>query len=91
VQWAFRQAGVEIPRVTHDQWWTGEHLDYSEARRGDLLFWRTDPTAPDYISHVAIYLGNGKMLEAPRTGDVVKITDVRLDKMAGVVRVHVAE
>ena len=31
------------------------------------------------------------MLEAPRTGDVVKITDVRLDKMAGVVRVHVAE
>lgn len=91
VQWAFRQAGVEIPRVTHDQWWAGEHVDYAEARRGDLIFWRSDPTAPDYISHVAIYLGDGKMLEAPRTGDVVKVTDVRTDKMAGVVRVHVAD
>ncbi|UOE22056.1 C40 family peptidase [Thermobifida halotolerans] len=91
VQWAFRQAGVEIPRVTHDQWWAGEHVDYADARRGDLIFWRSDPTAPDYISHVAIYLGDGRMLEAPRTGDVVKVTDVRTHKMAGVVRVHVAD
>jgi len=91
VQWAFRQAGVEIPRVTHDQWWAGEHIDYADARRGDLIFWRSDPTAPDYISHVAIYLGDGKMLEAPRSGDVVKVTDVRTDRMAGVVRVHVAD
>ncbi|NYE46151.1 hypothetical protein HDA32_001271 [Spinactinospora alkalitolerans] len=91
VQWAFARAGVAVPRVTHDQWWAGEHVDYDEARRGDLIFWRSDPTAPDYISHVAIYLGDGRMLEAPSTGDVVKVTDVRTAKMAGVVRVHAAD
>ncbi|QBI53184.1 C40 family peptidase [Streptomonospora litoralis] len=88
VQWAFKQAGVSIPRVTHDQWFAGEQLDYSQARRGDLIFWRNDPTAPDYISHVAIYLGDGRMLESPRTGLDVRTTDVRFDNMAGVVRVH---
>jgi hypothetical protein len=89
VQWAFAQAGVAVPRVTHDQWYVGEHLDYADARRGDLIFWRNDPTAPDYISHVAVYLGDGRMLEAPRTGLDVRITDVRTANMAGVVRVHV--
>lgn len=89
VQWAFREAGVAVPRVTHDQWWAGEHVDYADIQRGDLIFWRSDPSAPDYISHVAIYLGDGRMLEAPRTGDVVKVTAVRMNKMAGVVRVHV--
>ncbi|GAB3454434.1 hypothetical protein GCM10027570_34600 [Streptomonospora sediminis] len=88
VQWAFGQAGVSVPRVTHDQWFAGEQVDYADARRGDLIFWRTDPTAPDYISHVAIYLGEGRMLEAPRTGLDVRITEVRTEDMAGVVRVH---
>lgn len=88
VQWAFDQAGVSVPRVTHDQWFAGEQLDYGDARRGDLIFWRNDPTAPDYISHVAIYLGEGRMLESPRTGLSVRVTDVRTQNMAGVVRVH---
>ncbi|MFV2194574.1 C40 family peptidase [Nocardiopsis sp. LOL_012] len=88
LQWAFARAGVAIPRVTHDQWNAGERLDLSQARRGDLLFWRTDPTAPDYISHVAIYLGEGMMLEAPRTGLSVRVTPVRTDSFAGVVRIH---
>nr|WP_255430055.1 C40 family peptidase [Streptomonospora sp. PA3] len=88
VQWAFKQAGVSVPRVTHNQWFAGEQLDFADARRGDLIFWRNDPTAPDYISHVAIYLGDGRMLESPRTGLDVRITDVRMDNMAGVVRVH---
>ncbi|GAA1082339.1 C40 family peptidase [Nocardiopsis composta] len=88
LQWAFAQEGVAIPRVTHDQWYAGEHVAWEDARRGDLIFWRTDPTAPDYISHVAIYLGDGMMLEAPRTGLDVRTTEVRTAKMAGVVRVR---
>ncbi|MBB4930160.1 hypothetical protein F4561_000980 [Lipingzhangella halophila] len=91
VQWAFAQTGVSVPRVTHDQWWAGTHVDYSDAERGDLVFWRNDPTAPDYISHVAIYLGDGMMLEAPRTGLDVRVTEVRTENMAGVVRVHGSE
>ena len=79
---------MTIPRVTHDQWNAGTRVDYEDIQRGDLIFWRSDPTAPDYISHVAIYLGDGQMLEAPRTGLNVRITSVRMDNFAGVVRVH---
>jgi hypothetical protein len=87
VQWAYAQAGVRMPRVTHQQWVTGPQVPLEQAQPGDLLFWRNDPTNPDYISHVAIYWGNGKMLHAPRTGDVVKIVPVNTRNLAGVVRV----
>lgn len=89
VQWAFAQAGVSMPRVTDQQFLTGKHLSYAQARQGDLLFWRNDPTAPNYVSHVAIYLGQGKMLVAPHTGDVVKIENVYLNNFAGAVRIQV--
>ncbi|MEV0614991.1 C40 family peptidase [Nonomuraea sp. NPDC050404] len=87
VQWAYGQAGVKMPRVTHQQWVAGPQVPYEQAQPGDLLFWRNDPTNPGYISHVAIYWGNGKMLHAPRTGDVVKIASVTTRNLAGVVRV----
>ncbi|GII86020.1 hypothetical protein Ssi03_40100 [Sphaerisporangium siamense] len=87
VQWAFAQAGVRMPRVTHQQWVTGPQIPLSQAQPGDLLFWRSDPTNPGYISHVAIYWGDGKMLQAPRTGDVVKFSPVSTRNLAGVVRV----
>jgi cell wall-associated NlpC family hydrolase len=56
---------------------------------GDLLFYHTDPTAPAYISHVAIYLGNNLMLQAPRPG--LDVEAVALDTgagFAGAVRVY---
>lgn len=87
VQWAFAQAGVRMPRVTDQQWLTGPRISLNDAQPGDLIFWRLDPTNPDYISHVAIYWGGGKMLVAPRTGDVVKIAPVSTRGLAGVVRV----
>lgn len=87
VQWAYGRAGVRMPRVTHQQWVTGPQVPLSQAQPGDLLFWRSDPTNPGYISHVAIYWGDGEMLHAPRTGDVVKISPVNTRNLAGVVRV----
>lgn len=87
VQWAYRQAGVRMPRVAAQQWATGPRIPLAEARPGDLLFWRNDPTNPGYISHVAIYWGNGMMLHAPRRGDVVKISKIYLRNFAGAVRV----
>ncbi|CAL9418327.1 hypothetical protein SUDANB121_01817 [Nocardiopsis dassonvillei] len=88
LQWAFREEGVDIPRVTHDQWNAGERIAFEDMERGDLIFWRSDPTAPDYISHVALYLGDGMMLEAPRSGLNVRVTPVRTANYAGSVRVH---
>ncbi|GAA3424774.1 C40 family peptidase [Streptosporangium sandarakinum] len=87
VQWAFAQAGVKMPRVTHQQFVSGPQVSLAQAQPGDLLFWRSDPTNPGYVSHVAIYWGDGKMLQAPRTGDVVKFSPVSTRNLAGVVRV----
>jgi peptidoglycan DL-endopeptidase CwlO len=81
VQWAMAQAGVVMPRVAAEQAQTGPLLPLSQLQPGDLLFYHTDPTAPDSISHVAIYIGNGLMLQAPEPGLDVEI--VRADFGAG--------
>ncbi|WP_326829329.1 C40 family peptidase [Streptosporangium sp. NBC_01810] len=87
VQWAYAQAGIKVPRVTHQQFVSGPQIPLAQAQPGDLLFWRHDPTNPGYVSHVAIYWGDGKMLHAPRTGDVVKLVPVTTRNFAGAVRI----
>ncbi|MGN6475226.1 MAG: C40 family peptidase [Mycobacteriales bacterium] len=87
VQWAFAYAGVRMPRVSEEQWFTGPHIPYADARPGDLLFWHYDRTDPTDIDHVAIYAGNGKMIVAPHTGEYVSVEPVPLSNFAGVVRV----
>jgi cell wall-associated NlpC family hydrolase len=67
VQAAWAAAGVSIPRVTYDQWAALPHISSSSLQLGDLLFY-------DGEGHVAIYVGNGYIIDAPRTGlDVEKI------------------
>jgi hypothetical protein len=90
VQWAFAQAGIAMPRVSEEQWFTGPHIPYADARPGDLLFWHYDKTDPTDIDHVAIYAGNGMMVVAPHTGEDVQYVAVPLNDMAGVVRVDPA-
>jgi hypothetical protein len=87
VQFAFATAGIRMPRVSQQQWFAGPHINYADARPGDLLFWHNDPTDQADIDHVAIYAGNGMMLEAPHTGDFVKYVPVGMTNFAGVVRV----
>ncbi len=89
VQWSFAQAGIVMPRVAADQARTGPLIPFSQAQPGDLMFWHTDPTAPDYISHVAIYLGNGQMIQAPEPGENVEVVPVSLGSgFAGIVQVR---
>jgi cell wall-associated NlpC family hydrolase len=88
MQYAFAQAGIRMPRVAADQARTGWRIPYDQARPGDLLIWAHDPTAPGYISHIALYLGEGRMVVAPRTGDVVKISPVSLRNFQGAVRIN---
>jgi cell wall-associated NlpC family hydrolase len=91
VQWSFAQAGVVMPRVAADQARTGPSVPVSQLAAGDLLFYHTDPTAPDYISHVAIYLGGGKMIQAPQPGMDVEVVPVDLGSgFAGAVDVSPA-
>jgi peptidoglycan DL-endopeptidase CwlO len=89
VQWSMRQAGIIMPRVAVDQAMTGPLIPVSELQPGDLLFYHTDPTAPTYISHVAIYLGNDLMLQAPEPGMDVEVVRAVFDGgFAGAVEVY---
>jgi peptidoglycan DL-endopeptidase CwlO len=91
VQWSYAQAGVRMPRVAADQARTGPAVPVSQLQPGDLLFYHTDPTDPGYISHVAIYIGNGLMIQAPEPGmDVEVVPAVTGQEFAGAIRVDPA-
>jgi len=64
-QWAYRHIGRHIPRTTWQQRYVGKTVPASQVRRGDLVFSYGD-------EHVAIYAGHGRVVVAPRTGDVVR-------------------
>jgi cell wall-associated NlpC family hydrolase len=88
VQWSYGRAGVRMPRVAADQARTGPAVPVSQLQPGDLLFYHTDPTAPGYISHVAIYIGNGLMIQAPEPGMDVEIVPASIGpEFAGAIRV----
>jgi cell wall-associated NlpC family hydrolase len=92
VQWSFAQAGITMPRVAADQALSGPAVPVSQLQPGDLLFYNTDPTAPTYISHVTIYLGNGWMIQAPEPGKNVEVVPADFgSEFAGAVRVNVAQ
>ncbi|WP_026414462.1 C40 family peptidase [Actinomadura oligospora] len=85
--YAFNKAGIRMPRVAADQARTGYVLPFSQAQPGDLLIWANDPTAPGYISHIALYIGDGKMIVAPHTGTDVQIQSVYFRNFKGAIRV----
>ncbi|MFJ2836509.1 NlpC/P60 family protein [Nocardia sp. NPDC087230] len=72
--YAFAGIGVSLPHYSGYQYNAGTRVDVEDRERGDMLFW-----GPGGSAHVALYLGNGKMIEAPESGDVVKISPVRED------------
>ncbi|QJD84856.1 C40 family peptidase [Cohnella herbarum] len=61
VQYVFDQFGIELPRTSISQAYTGEKVDKAYLSVGDLVFFRTGGNG---ISHVAIYAGDGKILHA---------------------------
>jgi cell wall-associated NlpC family hydrolase len=66
---AWASAGVTIPRDTYEQWAALPHISSSSLQPGDLLYYSG-------IGHVAMYVGNGKMIDAPVPGENVELIDV---------------
>jgi peptidoglycan DL-endopeptidase CwlO len=92
VKWSFAQAGITMPRVAADQALAGPAVPASQLQPGDLLFYHTDATAPNYISHVAIYIGKGWMIQAPQPGQNVEVVPASLgSEFAGAIRVSPAQ
>ena len=77
--WA--KAGVSLPHSSRAQRNSGRSLSRGEIRPGDLIF-RGRPT----IHHVGIYIGDGRMIAAPQTGDVVKVQPAFAGEYVGAVR-----
>ncbi|MFU8872202.1 NlpC/P60 family protein [Micromonospora sp. SL4-19] len=86
---SYRAAGYYgLPRVSRDQYKATRlrTVDPNALLPGDLLFFASGSSWTS-IHHVAMYIGNGKMVEAPRTGDVVKISVVRWTRLYAATRV----
>ena len=60
----FRDAGINIPRVSRDQAKVGQFVDYSHLRKGDMVFFDTHKKRTGKVTHVGIYLGNGNFIHA---------------------------
>lgn len=75
VQYAWAKAGVQLPRVTYDQIKVGRAVpNVAQAKPGDLMF--------PHAGHVQMYIGNGKVVEAPFTGGRVRVVNARSSYMA---------
>nr|WP_291473814.1 NlpC/P60 family protein [Corynebacterium sp.] len=72
MMYAFNAVGIQLQHYSGYQYTAGKQVPVEQAQRGDMLFWGIGGSG-----HVALYLGDGKMLEAPQSGDVVKVSDVR--------------
>jgi len=86
-EYAYAQAGIQTGGVTGASWEGGQagpHYAWNDARPGDLIFYGS----PSH--HVALYLGKvgdrQLMVEAPQSGDVVKVSTVRTGELVGVAR-----
>jgi cell wall-associated NlpC family hydrolase len=76
-RYAYAQAGIIIQRQSTMQYMTLPHVSGSHLQRGDLVFWAFDTSNPWTIHHVAIYLGDGMIIEAPESGMTVRVTSMR--------------
>jgi cell wall-associated NlpC family hydrolase len=68
---AYRAAGISLPHYSGAQYSMLPKVSLDAMQPGDLVFW-----GPGGGSHVGLYIGNGLMIHAPHTGDVVKIAGV---------------
>ncbi|MFF7550808.1 C40 family peptidase [Streptomyces canus] len=79
-QYAYAKAGISLPRVAAAQAGVGQRipasLGTSALKGGDLVFYATAPGRDSTIYHVGIYVGGGKMVNAPSPGTVVRLDSV---------------
>ena len=77
---AWGQAGTPVPRTSEEQWARLKRIPLKELRPGDLVIYFPEAT------HVAMYLGQGMVVQAPRTGEKVKVSPLASNPVLGAVR-----
>jgi cell wall-associated NlpC family hydrolase len=84
---AYESVGITLPRVANDQYNAGPHPERAELLPGDLVFFSDDLTNSRAIRHVGIYVGGGYMIDAPRTGAVIRFDPIDTPDYFGATRV----
>jgi peptidoglycan DL-endopeptidase RipA len=76
-EYAYAQAGIAIGSTSRDQYWRfrNQTVAASDLQAGDLVFWASG-SAYTSIYHVALYIGGGQVIQAPQSGDVVRISSM---------------
>lgn len=69
----YRDAGINIPRVSRDQARVGQYVSYNNLQRGDMVFFDTHKKRTGKVSHVGIYLGDGNFIHASSAAKKVVI------------------
>ncbi|MDQ0382003.1 C40 family peptidase [Amycolatopsis thermophila] len=77
--WAYRAAGISLPHSSRSQYTLGRPVAQSELQPGDLVFYDDGTGNPAAIHHVGMYVGDGKMVDAPTEGQLVDVRSVRGD------------
>jgi cell wall-associated NlpC family hydrolase len=77
---AWSRAGVSLPHSSAQQYYSGDKIPRSELQPGDLVYFYSP------ISHVGIYLGNGRMVHAPNPGRRVEIASISQMPYSGATR-----
>lgn len=77
--WAYARAGITIPRTSRQQFTAGRAVSLDALQPGDLLFYDDGTGNPATIHHVAMYVGDGRMVDAPTEGQVVDVRDIEGD------------
>lgn len=72
IQFVYAKYGINVPRVTYDQVKQGKKVGRDGLRAGDAVFFAKGGD----VGHVGMYIGNGKFIHAPKTGDVIKISNL---------------
>jgi cell wall-associated NlpC family hydrolase len=73
---AWAAGGVTLPHYSVAQYDASTPVTYAQLRPGDLIFWASDPADPASIFHVALYIGDDQMIQAPRTGRNVEVVSM---------------
>ncbi len=84
--YAWAQVGVYLPHYSAYQFFSGQHVSSSDLQPGDLVFYANNTSDPTTIHHVAIYMGDGQMVEAQQSGTYVKISPMRWSGYIGATR-----
>jgi cell wall-associated NlpC family hydrolase len=78
-KFAYGAAGIVLPHSAAAQYGSGRRVNRNQLQPGDLIFWKG-------LGHVGMYIGAGRMVHAPQTGELVTITSIDQGAYLGAVR-----